>query len=96
MKERSNFYVYFGIWVAILPFIGVPGVWKTYLICLSGLIIVFYALLPSILKKLQAKNPRPRKKLVRPTDTASPVNDLRFNEPTQPPVQEPLPNDGDE
>ncbi len=92
MKERSNFYVYFGVWVALLPFIGVPGIWKTYLISVSGLIIVFYALLPAILKKLQAKAPRPRKKLAKQVDTASSASDLRFNEPAQSQPEEPLQN----
>ena len=33
----------FGVWLAILPFLGFPLDWEKALACLSGLLIVFLA-----------------------------------------------------
>lgn len=78
MHQKSNFYIYFGIWVAVLPFIGAPGVWKTYLTLISGLILVFYAGAPILVKKLQAKS-RTRKRAVKSQATDLVDTELRFN-----------------
>ncbi len=60
--HKNNFYIWFGLWVAVLPFLGVPGVWKVYLTCASGIFLVLYAAGPMILKKLQTKPTKPKKK----------------------------------
>lgn len=52
---KNNFYISFGVWIAILPFLGVPGTWRNTLVFLSGLFLVLTALGPTILKKLQTK-----------------------------------------
>jgi len=52
---KNNFYISFGIWIAILPFLGIPSAWRYGLISLSGLFLVLVALGPTILKKLQPK-----------------------------------------
>lgn len=61
MKE--SFYISFGVWVAIVPFLGIPGAWRNTLVTLSGLFLVLVALGPILLKKLQTKpKAKPRKK----------------------------------
>ena len=60
---KSSFYIWTGVWVAILPFIGVPNIWKVYLTCASGLFLALYASWPMILKKIQIKAPRSKKKV---------------------------------
>jgi hypothetical protein len=82
MHHRSNFYIYFGLWVAVLPFIGVPGIWKVYLTCISGLIIALHASSPMIIKRLQVKAPRQRKKVVKSVEISNTDSGLRFNEPS--------------
>ena len=52
---KNNFYISFGVWIIILPFLGVPGTWRNTLVFLSGLFLVLTALGPTILKKLQTK-----------------------------------------
>jgi hypothetical protein len=64
---KSRFYVSFGVWIAILPFLGIPGAWKNALVTLSGLFLVLVSLGPTILKKLQSKPKQRRKKESPPT-----------------------------
>lgn len=59
--HKNNFYISFGVWITILPFLGIPGTWKNTLIILSGLFLILVSLGPVIMKKLQAK-PKPKKK----------------------------------
>ena len=60
--SKNSFYISFGIWIAILPFLGVPNTWKTVLIVLSGIAILVGNAAPIILKKVQSKPARARKK----------------------------------
>ena len=53
---KSSFYISLGIWIAILPFLGFPGVWKNILIALSGIFLALTGMGPMILKKLQTKS----------------------------------------
>ena len=69
---RNNFYISFGIWVAILPFIGVPSIWKTILIVVSGIFVSVLNLTPLILKKLQQPKQRSRKKQIS-TEAGPPI-----------------------
>jgi len=57
--HKSNFYISFGVWLFILPFLGIPGSWKNVLVSLSGIFLVLVILGPTILKKLQ---PKPKSK----------------------------------
>lgn len=50
---KANFYISFGIWITILPFLGIPGTWRNTLVTLSGIFLVLVSLGPSILVKLQ-------------------------------------------
>ena len=52
---KNNFYISFGVWIALLPLFGIPGTWKNTLVFLSGIFLIIVALGPTILKKLQAK-----------------------------------------
>ncbi len=61
---KDSFYISFGVWVAIVPFLGIPGAWRNTLVTLSGLFLVLVALGPILLKKLQTKpKAKPRKKV---------------------------------
>lgn len=59
--NKNNFYISFGIWIVILPFLGIPGVWRNTLVFLSGIFLILVSLGPFILKKLQIK-PKLKKK----------------------------------
>ncbi len=73
---KDSFYISFGVWVAIVPFLGVPGAWRNTLVTLSGLFLVLVALGPILLKKLQTKpKAKPRKKVeLKFSDTPIPAN----------------------
>jgi hypothetical protein len=53
--RKNSFYISFGIWIAIIPFFGIPGSWKDVLVSLSGIFLILVFLGPTILKKLQLK-----------------------------------------
>lgn len=59
---RSHFYISFGLWIALIPFLGIPSVWRNYLILASGLFISLLSLTPILLNKLQTKPKVVRKK----------------------------------
>lgn len=67
---KNNFYISFGVWIAILPFLGIPGTWRNTLIFLSGVFLILVSLGPIILKKLQPKLKKKQNK----------NNELRFSE----------------
>ena len=62
----------------LVPFLGIPGAWRSNIIILSGLFLVLTVLAPAILKKLQPTNPRSRKKQEKAVGSES---ELRFNKP---------------
>lgn len=65
--HKNNFYISFGIWIAVIPFLGIPSSWRNILIFLSGLFLILVAIGPAILKKLQ---PREKvKKKIEPLKT---------------------------
>lgn len=57
---KNNFYISFGVWIIILPLLGIPSTWKSSLIFLSGLFLILVSLGPVILGKLQTKE-KPKK-----------------------------------
>jgi hypothetical protein len=59
---RSHFYISFGLWIALIPFLGIPYVWKNYLILASGIFISLLSLTPILLNKLRTKPKIVRKK----------------------------------
>jgi len=52
---KNNFYISFGVWLVILPLLGVPIVWKNILVLLSGIFLILVSVGPIILKKLQSE-----------------------------------------
>ena len=81
--HKNNFYISFGIWIAILPFLGIPGTWKNILVTLSGIFLALVFSGPMILKKLQVK-PKPKKKQELPKEELkfSSDNDINPKPPT--------------
>ena len=75
--HKNNFYVFFGVWVAILPFTGIPGVWKNGLIFASGIFIVLTVVGPAILRDLTKTKPIRRKQKVsnENSDSALKINE---------------------
>jgi len=59
--QKNNFYISFGVWIFILPFLGIPTAWKNILIVLSGMFLIIVVAGPTVLKKLQTK-PRIKRK----------------------------------
>jgi len=41
--RRIRTLLFFGIWIAILPYLGFPYFWRSFLFTISGLILVFFA-----------------------------------------------------
>ncbi|MFH0804136.1 MAG: hypothetical protein V1896_00865 [Candidatus Zambryskibacteria bacterium] len=68
--HKNNFYISFGIWLIIIPLLGIPIDWARILVFLSGLFLILVSLGPVILKKLQVK---PKKK------QDSPKQELKFS-----------------
>lgn len=66
---KNNFYISFGIWLAIIPFLGIPNLWRSILIVASGIFLVIVFAGPIILKKLQAKKPKKKKIISDPIKT---------------------------
>ena len=62
MSVKNNFYISFGVWLVILPFLGIPGLWRSVFIVASGVFLVALSVGPIVLKKLQTKTKIPRKK----------------------------------
>jgi hypothetical protein len=82
--HKNNFYISFGVWVAILPFLGIPGTWRNALVCLSGLFLVLVSVGPIILKKLQTKTkPKRKSPKIDSQETPSQNNELRFSAEVQ-------------
>jgi hypothetical protein len=76
--HKNNFYISFGVWLVILPFLGIPGTWRNTLVFLSGFFLILVSLGPAILKKLQTKS-KPKKK------SELPKEELRFSDISSPP-----------
>jgi hypothetical protein len=79
--HKNNFYISFGVWLIVIPFLGVPIVWRDALVFLSGLFFILVSLGPTILKKLQTKS-KPKRK------SELPKEELRFSDVSSPPQEE--------
>ena len=78
--HKNNFYISFGAWLVVLPFLGIPGTWKNTLVFLSGLFLVLVSLGPTIMKRLQIK-PKTKKKANKISGSVpSQETDLKFSE----------------
>ena len=58
----------------MIPFLGVPSMWKIYLTSASGILLAFHAAWPTIFKKLQTKPKIVRRKMSKVS------SDLRFRD----------------
>ncbi len=54
-----------GIFIILIPFLGFPSLWKTFLIIVSGVILVRSSLSITLPKKIQKRVPR-RKETITP------------------------------
>ncbi len=52
---KNNFYPISGLLVFIIPFLGIPGIWRNYILSLIGLSIFLYSVWPNISKQLTSK-----------------------------------------
>jgi hypothetical protein len=77
MHYRSNFFISLGIWISLIPFLGIPRAWRDGLVVATGLFILVIFLGPIILKKLQTK---PRRSASRPKNTMDQSGDLKFSD----------------
>lgn len=54
--SKNKTIIALGLWIAIVPFLGFPGAWKTFFITTSGLAIVFISFM--IIAKKRAERPQ--------------------------------------
>ncbi|PIR40283.1 MAG: hypothetical protein COV33_00630 [Candidatus Zambryskibacteria bacterium CG10_big_fil_rev_8_21_14_0_10_34_34] len=63
---KNNFYISFGVWVTIIPFLGIPGTWRNILVFISGIFLVLVSLGSIIFKKLEIDTKsKPNKKSIK-------------------------------
>ena len=48
-------YIYLAIWLMIIPFLGIPILWKNILVFATGLALLVKLLSPIIIKKIGEK-----------------------------------------
>jgi hypothetical protein len=67
---KNNFYISLGVWLMIIPLLGIPNVWRGRLVEVTGALVVGYAAWPFIFRKISQK-PRVKKekKEDKPSDT---------------------------
>jgi len=53
MKQRSE--LFFGIWILIVQFLGIPSSWKSFLFSATGVFLVFSYLLHYYQKEARSK-----------------------------------------
>lgn len=63
---KNNFYISLGVWLIVIPILGIPGVWRYRIIEFTGLVLIIHSAWPSILKRV-AQKPRVKdSKIVEP------------------------------
>lgn len=77
---KNNFYISFGVWLSVVPFLGVPNLWRNILIVASGIFLVIVFAGPIVLKKLQSKKPKKKKeiKVENKIDSSVPPNEIAY------------------
>jgi len=43
--QKYNTYLWTGVWLAVVPFLGVPGSWKQTLTVLTGFFLIIYSVI---------------------------------------------------
>lgn len=56
-----NFYITLGVWLLIIPALGISGVWKNRLVVATGVLVLAESIWPILIKKVSVK-PRVKKK----------------------------------
>lgn len=67
IERKSTFFL--GIFVFLIPFLGVPSSWKTFFIVVSGLYLIFLSVkipMPNVAPKKPVKSPRVKKEKAPP------------------------------
>jgi len=54
--RKNNFYISFGVWLVIIPLLGVPIAWRDALVFISGIFFILVSIGPIVLEKLQVKS----------------------------------------
>ena len=63
---KNNFYISFGVWITIIPFLGIPGAWRNILVFISGIFLVLVSLGSILFKKLEIDTKlKPNKKSIK-------------------------------
>ena len=52
---KNNFYSFAGIFVFLIPFLGIPVKWRNYILSIFGLIIFVYSIWPIISKSISKR-----------------------------------------
>ena len=83
--HKNNFYISFGVWLVIIPLLGVPIVWRDSLVFLSGAFLILVSIGPIFLRKIQPKSIR---RLTEKKKPELPKTELKFsdNENNSPPA----------
>jgi hypothetical protein len=77
---KNSFYISLGVWLIIVPILGIPGVWRYRIIELTGLFLVIHSAWPAILKRVSQK-PRIKKPKVESKKEESVVEPIVFSSP---------------
>ncbi len=59
--QRARILLIFGIWTAVLPYLGFPLLWKNILFTLTGLVLICFAFI--LYKEFKIKTAKDPKKL---------------------------------
>ncbi len=80
--QKNNFYISFGVWIVLIPLLGIPSIWKNYITFLSGLFLILVSVGPSLIKKLQVKNTTKKKtiKNISQEENSYKSEELTFND----------------
>lgn len=68
--------LFLGIFIILIPFIGFPSAWKTFMIIISGALLVSFSVHITIPKKIQKRVPR-RRETVNPVFRESIITEQR-------------------
>ncbi len=87
IKSRRTLFL--GIFIFLIPFLGIPTSWKTFFLLLSALALVAMSVKISIPKKASAKRIRKKEKITPVFTENSPISRAEApREPIQSPADE--------
>jgi len=53
--SKNSIILLLGLWVALVPFLGFPGAWKTFFIVVSGLAIAVLSILIALKERARSR-----------------------------------------